>query len=69
MTESLEAVVLAKSREGALGLVLEAGLVAPQYHESGDEGDRDDGQDGVLACPATRCTSLPKVKPAKCSPK
>jgi hypothetical protein len=40
MTESLKAVVLAKIREGALGLVLEAGLVAPQYHESGDEGDR-----------------------------
>jgi hypothetical protein len=51
MTESLKAVVLAKIREGALGLVLEAGLVAPQYHESGDEGDRDDGQDGDASMP------------------
>jgi hypothetical protein len=54
--KSLNGVALAKMPvewpwEGALGLVLEAGLVAPQYHEPGDEGDRDDGQDG--------CTGLP----------
>jgi hypothetical protein len=65
MTESLNGVVLAKMpverpRKGALGLVLEAGLVAPQYHEPGDEGDRDDGQDGDASMPGDAMYLLAK---------